>query len=380
MKTYQLVIFLTIVLSIYFSVNIFLYYQTRPLFNLLSVGTWLKVIFWVLVLSYPIGRTFEALFGGFIPIPFVKLGSMWIAAMLYLTLLFVVFWLIVPVLAKFGLDIKGIAENRQIAVIFIYLVMLIILLAGYVNATNPKVSNINIDVNKPLPTGKVRIVMASDIHLGTIIGKKELAKLVNTVNNQNPDLVLFVGDVFDEDITPVVNGNMGNLFEQIKSKYGVYAVTGNHEFFGNYTDKISYLKKHKITVLCDTVLTVDSINIIGRYDRQSIRALGHPRKSMVELTKNIDLSKFTILMDHQPANLNEAVNAGIDLQLSGHTHNGQMWPLNYITKAIYEVSMGYKKKGNTHFYVSPGYGTWGPRIRLGNRPEIVVITVNENEK
>jgi len=345
-----------------------------------SVGTWLKVIFWVLVLSYPIGRTFEAFFGGFVLIPFVKLGSMWIAAMLYLTLLFVVFWLIVPVLAKFGLNIKGIAENRQIAVIFIYLVMLIILLAGYINATNPKVSNINIDVNKPLPTGKVRIVMASDIHLGTIIGKKELAKLVNAVNKQNPDLVLFVGDVFDEDITPVVNGNMGNLFEQIKSKYGVYAVTGNHEFFGNYTDKISYLKKHKITVLCDTALTVNSINIIGRYDRQSIRALGHLRKSLVELTKNIDLSKFTILMDHQPANLNEAVNAGIDLQLSGHTHNGQMWPLNYITKAIYEVSMGYKKKGNTHFYVSPGYGTWGPRIRLGNRPEIVVITVNENEK
>ncbi|HRX31024.1 MAG TPA: metallophosphoesterase [Tenuifilaceae bacterium] len=380
MKIYQLVIFLTIVLSIYFSVNIFLYYQTRPLFNLPSVGTWLKVIFWVLVLSYPIGRTFEAFFGGFVLIPFVKLGSMWIAAMLYLTLLFVVFWLIVPVLAKFGLNIKGIAENRQIAVIFIYLVMLIILLAGYINATNPKVSNINIDVNKPLPTGKVRIAMVSDIHLGTIIGKKELAKLVNTVNKQNPDLVLFVGDVFDEDITPVVNGNMGNLFEQIKSKYGVYAVTGNHEFFGNYTDKISYLKKHKITVLCDTALTVNSINIIGRYDRQSIRALGHLRKSLVELTKNIDLSKFTILMDHQPANLNEAVNAGIDLQLSGHTHNGQMWPLNYITKAIYEVSMGYKKKGNTHFYVSPGYGTWGPRIRLGNRPEIVVITVNENEK
>lgn len=95
----------------------------------------------------------------------------------------------------------------------------------------------------------------------------------------------------------------------------------------------------------------------------------------MELTKYTDKSLFTVVLDHQPFNLNESVEAGADLQLSGHTHHGQMWPLNYITKAVYEVSMGYMKKGDTHIYVSPGYGTWGPRVRLGNRPEIAVIRI-----
>jgi hypothetical protein len=217
--------------------------------------------------------------------------------------------------------------------------------------------------------------MASDIHLGTIIGKNDLAKLVEKINYQNPDIVLLVGDIFDEDIAPVVNGQMGDLFERFNAKYGVFAVTGNHEFFSNHQAKIEYLQNHGVNVLNDTVATLANINIVGRYDRQSNYALGQNRKTLPELTKDIDQSRFTIVLDHQPSNLSESVESGIDLQLSGHTHHGQVWPFNYITKAIFEVSMGYKKKGNTHIYVSPGYGTWGPRVRLGNRPEIAVIKV-----
>ena len=87
----------------------------------------------------------------------------------------------------------------------------------------------------------------------------------------------------------------------------------------------------------------------------------------------MDRSKPVILLDHQPFNLEKSVKEGVDLQLSGHTHHGQLWPLNYITSAIYEVSTGYRKIENTHFYVSTGFGTWGPPIRLGNRPELVNI-------
>ncbi|HDP74761.1 MAG TPA: metallophosphoesterase, partial [Bacteroidales bacterium] len=164
-------------------------------------------------------------------------------------------------------------------------------------------------------------------------------------------------------------------FERINAKYGVFAVTGNHEFFSNHQAKIEYLQNHGVNVLNDAVVTLANINIVGRYDRQSNYALGQTRKSLSELMLNIDKSRFTIVLDHQPFNLNESVESRADLQLSGHTHHGQMWPFNYITKAVYEVSMGYTKKEDTHFYVSPGYGTWGPRVRLGNRPEIVVIKV-----
>jgi len=99
------------------------------------------------------------------------------------------------------------------------------------------------------------------------------------------------------------------------------------------------------------------------------------RKSVKDLLAGIDMTRPVILMDHQPFHLEEAERCGVDLQLSGHTHHGQLWPLNYITGAIYEVSKGYKKKGNTHILVSGGVGSWGPPVRTGNRPEILDLVL-----
>lgn len=376
MKIPQIIIFLSIVLGIYAFVNLYLCYQSKPLFSLTSVGTGIKFVFWIVVLSYPVGRTLEAIAGGYLPTLLVKVGSIWLAFMLYLTLLFLLFQITASIASwLFKFDIKNTLELHRLVVGIIYSTALTVIIAGYINAINPKVNKFEIKITKPIPDGGLTIVMASDIHLGTIIGKNDLAKLTEKINTQNPDIVLLVGDIFDEDVAPVVNGQMGKLFEQIKAKYGVFAVTGNHEFFSNHQAKIEYLQKHGIRVLNDTTVTVSNINIVGRYDRQSNYALRQPRKSLQELTKGVDKSRFTIVLDHQPFNLNESFEVGADLQLSGHTHHGQMWPLNYITQAVFEVSMGYKKKGETHIYVSPGYGTWGPRVRLGNRPEIAVIKV-----
>jgi predicted MPP superfamily phosphohydrolase len=116
--------------------------------------------------------------------------------------------------------------------------------------------------------------------------------------------------------------------------------------------------------------------IIGREDRDKPRFSSRKRKNTEQLLTNLDKSKPLILLDHQPFEMDIKELMGIDLTLSGHTHHGQMWPLNYITKAIYEVSWGYKKKGNTHIYVSSGVGGWGPPVRIGNRPEIVLINLH----
>ncbi|MEY1638189.1 metallophosphoesterase [Tenuifilum osseticum] len=378
MKIPQIAIFLSIVLSVYALVNLFLFYQTRPVFSLASIGTWLKFVFWFIVLAYPFGRILEAILGGQIPTLLVKVGSIWLAFMLYLTLFFLLFQLASPLINwLLKIDIKSSLETHRMVVGMLYFATLTVILAGYIYAINPKINQLKIESSKPIPGGGLTIAMVSDIHLGTIIGKNELTKLVDKINSQKPDIVLFVGDIFDEDIAPVVNGQMGEQFERINAKYGVFAVTGNHEFFSNHRAKIEYLQKHGVNVLNDTVAEVANINIVGRYDRQSNFALGQSRKTLSELAKDIDQSKFTVVLDHQPFNLNESVESGADLQLSGHTHHGQMWPLNYITQAVYEVSMGYKKIGNTHIYVSPGYGTWGPRVRLGNRPEIAVIRIKD---
>lgn len=163
----------------------------------------------------------------------------------------------------------------------------------------------------------------------------------------------------------------------MRAKYGIFAVTGNHEYIGGVEPSIKYLTEHGITELRDnTVKIADSFYVVGREDRASKGFAGIIRKPLNQLLEGVDRTLPVILMDHQPVRLEEAEKNGIDLQLSGHTHHGQLWPFNFITKKIYEVSMGYKQKGSTHFYVSCGLGTWGPPIRTGNRPEIVVINLS----
>jgi len=155
---------------------------------------------------------------------------------------------------------------------------------------------------------------------------------------------------------------------------GVYACTGNHEYIGGGDPSIHYLEQNGITVLRDSVALIgDAFYLVGREDLQKKYSTHENRASLEDLLEGLDFSKPIIMLDHQPYALDKVEEAGVDLQISGHTHHGQLWPLGYVTQKIFEVSRGYKKKGETHFYVSTGYGTWGPPVRTGNRPEIVLF-------
>jgi hypothetical protein len=207
-----------------------------------------------------------------------------------------------------------------------------------------------------------------------------MEKLVSLIDAQQPDIILLAGDIVDEDLAPVIRQNLGKCLENLSAPMGVFGITGNHEYIGGAKQAIKYLEEHGITMLRDSVANIaGSFYVAGREDRDKNRFSGKKRLKVAELLENIDHSLPIILLDHQPFDLEKAADAGIDLQLSGHTHHGQLWPLNFITKAIYEVSMGYKQKGNAHFYVSPGYGGWGPPVRTGNRPEIVMIKLKFKE-
>ncbi len=256
-------------------------------------------------------------------------------------------------------------------------VVAIAIVAGYYNAKNPRLKTLEIHIPKSADSLRtLDVAVASDIHLGTIIGNGRLKRIVDKINSLHADLVLFPGDIVDEDLAPVIQQNLGETLRTIKAKYGVFAVTGNHEYIGGVEDACKYLTDHGIRVLRDEVVTVDgSITLVGREDRSSSQFAGKKRKPLMELMANVDKRFPIILMDHQPIGLNEAVDAGVDLQLSGHTHHGQIWPFNWITEAIYEVSWGYKKKNQTQFYVSSGVGTWGPPVRLGNTPEIINLRI-----
>jgi predicted MPP superfamily phosphohydrolase len=197
------------------------------------------------------------------------------------------------------------------------------------------------------------------------------------INSLDPDIVFLPGDVFDEDIGPVIKENLGEILRTIRSRFGVFAVTGNHEYIGGEEAACQYLSDHGIVVLRDSFVRVNDVcYVIGREDISIRQFAGKQRKSLSELLKDVDRRLAIILLDHQPFRLEEAEQSGVDLQLSGHTHHGQLWPFNYISKRIFEVSWGYKKKGSTHIYVSCGVGTWGPPVRVGNTPEIVNIKIS----
>jgi uncharacterized protein len=217
-------------------------------------------------------------------------------------------------------------------------------------------------------------VLVSDLHLGSILENRHLKRIADEVNSLDPDIILMAGDVIDEDLKPVIRKDLGSGLKQLKSRLGVYAITGNHEYIGGVDLAVDYLEKHGIQMIRDSaVLIENSFYVIGREDRDRQRFSGKPRKNLSAIMTGTDKAYPLILMDHQPFTLNESLENGVDLHLSGHTHNGQIWPLNYLIDAIYEVGWGYVNKSGMHVYVSSGVGTWGPPVRIGTKPEIVHI-------
>jgi predicted MPP superfamily phosphohydrolase len=222
---------------------------------------------------------------------------------------------------------------------------------------------------------ELNIVAASDIHLGTIIRNSRLKYIVDKINNLSPDLILLPGDIVDEDVSSVMEQNMASILKQLNAKYGVYAITGNHEYIGGVQETVKYIRDGNVTVLMDSIEKIaNSFYLIGRKDHSAI-SFGDSRDTLATILESADKSLPLILVDHQPFNLEEAQMNGIDFQISGHTHHGQLFPFNFITKRVYEKSWGYMRKNSTQYYVSCGVGTWGPPMRLGNRPEILNIKV-----
>lgn len=380
MRSSSFFIFFGIILVIYGLINFYIFKRgLQGIPNESPIRIYYIVIFLFLSLAYLGGRILERYIPSFGSDILVSIGSYWLAAMIYFLLfilLFDLFRLInhfIPFFPSFVKNNFGVFKKYlAFSVIVIVTVTIVV---GHLNAIHPKIKTVNIKINKKVEgINELNLAVVSDIHLGTIIGRERFSKIVDEINKLNPDLILIAGDLVDESIGPVINDNIGMCVERLKSKYGIYAVTGNHEYIGGVEAATGYFSKHKVNWLRDSVLNIDDkVLLVGREDRTITRFTGKVRKPLAEIMNNVDYRLPIIMMDHQPIGLDEAVENKIDLQLSGHTHHGQIWPFNYIAEKIYEVSWGYLKKGDTHFYVSSGVGTWGPPVRTGNRPEIVNI-------
>ncbi|MFY9153359.1 MAG: metallophosphoesterase [Prolixibacteraceae bacterium] len=369
--------FFSIVLIIYSSVNYYLFIRGLQAFSLSQpMKLWYKAIFWAVVSSFIAGsileRTFSSVFSEWV----YRIGSFWLAYMLYL---FIAIFLIDLIrianhFFHFLPPVSGLFRFRLGLGVFALVTLIVI--SGHINALWVNVKQIPITIHKKVSgSPEIKILMASDIHLGALIGERNEKRFVEIIQEQKPDLVLLCGDLVDGEIAPVLRKNLGRHIQEIKTPLGVYAILGNHEYIGGIDKTLPYLQSINIKVLLDdTVTLANGIQLIGRNDRSGSRG-NFGVKPLAGLLRGLDSSKPVIVMNHQPFNLDEAARENVDLHLSGHTHNGQLWPFNYMTEAIFELSWGLLKKGNTNFYVSSGYGTWGPSVRTGNRPEVVVFNL-----
>ena len=245
---------------------------------------------------------------------------------------------------------------------------------GYYNYRHPKINTVNITLTKPLTDNRrpIKIVAVSDIHLGNGTGKTSLKQYVKMINGQNPDLILIGGDLIDNSVIPLYAENMAEELTELKAPLGIYMVPGNHEYISGIDKSIQFIQNTPIQLLRDSVVTLPcGIQLIGRDDRSNARRL-----PLQKLMARIDKSKPVILLDHQPYQLAESQAAGIDLQFSGHTHHGQVWPMNWVTDHLYEQSHGYRQWENSHIYVSSGLSLWGPPFRIGTESEMVVLQLH----
>ena len=383
MKSMTMVIFISIFFLITGLISLYIFIrglQSIPPDS--SLRTAYIIVFWTIACSFAAGRLLERFAPSLLADVLVWIGSFWLGAMIYFLIALVALDLMrlannflpffpAAVTANYG-KVKYVTGASVLGLVGI------VLLAGYVNSITPRVVALNLSVAaKASKLKHLNIVAVSDIHLGIIVGRSRFDRIVDKINRMDPDLVLLLGDIVDDELAPVIRQNLGESLRSIQSRFGVFAITGNHEYIGGAEEACSYLAEHKVTLLRDQSLKVaDSFFLVGREDQSSSQFPPfHKRKELAQLMESVDRNYPVILMDHQPFKLNEAAVQGIDLQLSGHTHYGQLWPINYIVNGIYELAWGYRKIAGTQYYVSDGVGTWGPPVRIGNRPEIVNIRI-----
>lgn len=296
-----------------------------------------------------------------------ELGNSSIFITLYLAMVFII------------LDIGRIAHlipksfmfGSRLGTASIFILVVAIFIYGYFNYERKERVQLNVETAKPLKR-PLRVVMMSDLHLGYHNTRADFHKWVSDIMAENADLILIAGDVIDGSIRALLEQDMVTEFRRLKVP--VYACLGNHEYYSGRKEAIQFYKDAGIHLLVDEAEEVelrgDTILLIGRDDR-----VNENRKSVKELLSDFSNNRYVILLDHQPYHLEEAEQAGVDFQLSGHTHYGQVWPISWIEKAIYEKAFGPLKKGDTQYYISSGIGIWGAKFRIGTRSEYVVADI-----
>jgi len=374
--------FLAIALGVYALVNAYLLRRAfQGLAGLGPRGTAAAVLLLLWVLAFPVGRIAERTlpwtgFSRFL----VMAGSVYLGVMATSVFLFLASDLALalgclfpalPLLGHRGPTPPGL---RRTVLAAVAILTALIVTAGTLNSLFPRVRTATVRL-RGLEGPAIRVILFSDLHMGPIVGNGRVRSLVERVNSLSPDLVILVGDLVDEDVSRLAEERMAEALGKLSPRLGSFAVTGNHEYYAGEPEAVSYLESAGIRVLRDEAVVVENrLLLVGRKDLTASR-FGEKRLPLEEILRETRKNLPVLVMDHQPGNLAEAESAGVDLQVSGHTHNGQLFPFNLVASRVHGIARGWETRGKTRFLVSSGVGTWGPPMRTSAAPEIWVLTL-----
>ncbi|MDR2980209.1 MAG: metallophosphoesterase [Bacteroidales bacterium] len=306
------------------------------------------------------------------------ISSTWMILLVYAALFFLFFDLLRLLNHWFHIFPKVVTGHyilvKRICFAVSSLALVLILWQGNRKFNRPVMEQLNITTTKSLGKDKqLNVIFFSDSHLNSLTNPKQLQKYVDMINAQKYDLVLIGGDFTDGDPTAWTQQGFDKILQQIQARYGTYVSFGNHEYHSGIEESSEFTRKVGFVPLRDEIRYVgsdSSVVVIGRDDRTNSH-----RATVEDLLKNIDKDKYVIVLDHQPADLQAVAKAGADLLLSGHTHDGQIFPLTALIHLMWEVAYGYEKIDNTDIYVSSGLAAWGPKYRIGSQSEVVKIEI-----
>lgn len=248
---------------------------------------------------------------------------------------------------------------------------------GMYEARKPEVKQLTITTAKDLgEAGRVRVVAVSDLHIGETLGARDVAKWVEIIKEQKPDILAVVGDIIDTDMSK--RDDESRLLRSVQTTYGAYAVLGNHEVYSGLKNSRDFIRRSGLILLEDTLDSHSPINIAGVNDPNVARFGETPPPDIPALLGSADPARFTLLLKHQP--IFQPGEIGLfDLQISGHTHGGQIWPARHLTRRIYGFNQGLTRlqgeAGPSLLYLLNGTGYWGPPMRIGARPDILVFDI-----
>ena len=350
--------------------NVYILWHVYRILPLVAWAKWTVV--GVMVAAFLL--LFVGIFGSRWNMPFAlnvvvyEIGTSWIMILLYLFMIFLALDLgrlchVVPATLLNDSTKGTLGITLLVTAIFVY---------GNIHYNHKYRQPLTLTTNKELKR-PLKVVMMSDLHAGYHNRRAEIARWVDMINAEHADLILIAGDIIDNSTKPLDYEGVAQEFRRLNAP--VMACLGNHEYLAGTPNAQHFFDEAGITLLRDSVVEWEGLRIVGRDDRSNPH-----RKSIKELlgntsTLNPPPSTFTILLDHQPYNLVEAEQTGVDFQLSGHTHRGQVWPISWITDAVYECSFGEWQRGATRYYVSSGIGIWGGKFRIGTRSEYVVAEI-----